>query len=73
MLNPNPSQERTLAYQLRFASLRNTGHGYAFPCDRQGAVALDALSERARDNYFFARAAVGLEFTFPQVVEVEAG
>ena len=59
-------------FQLRFASLFITGRGFAFPCDRQGRVALDLLSERARDNYFRARALVGRELSLP-AVEPAAG
>ena len=56
-------------YELRFASLFQSGRGYAFPCDAKGQVQLDELSERARANYLFARAVVGREFDTPVVVE----
>ena len=49
------------AFELRFTSLFNAGRALAFPCDAAGRVDLDALSERARSNYFYARA-VGREF-----------
>lgn len=52
-------------YELRFASLFDNGRGYAFECDDQGRVDLDALSERARLNYFYARTVVGREFSKP--------
>jgi hypothetical protein len=55
-------------YQLRFDSLFKQGRGLAFPCDGQGQVPLDHLSERARRNYLYARAVVGREFATPQVV-----
>jgi hypothetical protein len=54
-------------YELRFQSLFRVGRGYSFPCDASGTVDLDALSERARDNYFFARTAIGSEFAMPVV------
>jgi hypothetical protein len=54
-------------YELRFTSLFAEGRGLAFPCDREGHVLLDALSERARLNYFFARKAIGREFAMPAV------
>ena len=41
-------------YELRFESLFQSGRALAFPCDAQGGVRLDALSERARQNYLFA-------------------
>lgn len=53
-------------YELRFQSLFG-GRGYAFPCDPQGHVDLDELSERARHNYFYARTVVGREFAMPAV------
>jgi hypothetical protein len=53
------------AFEVRFASLYAPGRGYAFPCDRQGHVDLDALSERARINYLFARGMVGREIATP--------
>lgn len=56
------------AFQLRFESLFQQGRGMAFPCDSQGRVALDSLSERARSNYLYARAVVGREFATPTVV-----
>ena len=55
------------AYQLCFRSLFHSGRGYAFPCDPQGQVNLDRMSERARNNYFYARAMVGRELSAPAV------
>lgn len=55
-------------FQLRFRSLFNSGRGYAFPCDPKGQVDLDGLSDRARNNYLFARAMVGRELAVPDLV-----
>ena len=55
------------AYQLCFRSLFHSGRGYAFPCDNSGQVDLDHMSERARNNYFYARAMVGRELSPPAV------
>jgi hypothetical protein len=55
-------------FQLRFQSLFQQGRALAFPCDAQGHVPMDALSERARCNYLYARAVVGREFATPSVV-----
>ena len=55
------------AYEIRFQSLFNEGRALSFPCDAQGQVALDQLSERARDNYLYARAVVGREYAYPSV------
>jgi hypothetical protein len=55
-------------YEIRFQSLFKPGRALSFPCDAQGRVELDALSDRARDNYLYARAVVGREFAFPAVL-----
>lgn len=56
-----------MPYELRFESLLNSGRGFAFPCDECGVVNLDELSEKARNNYFFAHAEVGHDFAIPFV------
>lgn len=56
-------------FEIRFQSLFNEGCALVFPCDRRGRVDLDAVSERARNNYLFARAMVGREYAMPQVRE----
>ncbi len=55
------------AYEIRFQSLFNEGRALSFPCDAEGHVVLDSLSDRARDNYLYARAVVGREYAFPCV------
>jgi hypothetical protein len=55
------------SYEIRFPSLFRAGQALAFPCDRHGHVDLDALSERAKGNYLFARAMVGREYATPLV------
>jgi hypothetical protein len=64
-MNVNASMHS--GFELRFQSLFNHGRALAFPCDAAGRVELDALSERARANYFYARAVIGREFAFPAV------
>ncbi len=54
-------------YLLRFESLFHAGRGLSFPCDEHGLVALDQLSEQARENYLFARAVVGHEYATPVI------
>ena len=61
------TESSTSAYQLRFQSLFHSGRGFAFPCDPSGHVDLDGMSERARNNYFYARAMVGRELSAPAV------
>jgi hypothetical protein len=57
-------------YELRYDDLFVAGRGYAFPCDADGRVDLDALSERARINYQYARAVVGRHTSMPSVLQV---
>lgn len=54
-------------YELRFQPLAGAGSGYAFPCDAHGRVDLDRLSERARNDYLFARGMVGWAVDAPAV------
>lgn len=61
------------ACTLLFRSLFRAGRGFAFPCDLRGNVDMDALSERARNNYFYARAMIGRELTYPSVQKEEFG
>jgi hypothetical protein len=54
-------------FELRFQSLFHDGRALAFPCDAKGRVDMDALTERARHNYLYARTVVGREFATPAV------
>ena len=54
-------------FQLCFRSLFGHGRAFAFPCDNQGRVNMDALTERMRNNYLFARAMVGRELQVPAI------
>ena len=65
------SRSLNASYELRFKSLHQQGRGWVFPCDPNGNVDLDHMSERARNNYFFARALMGREVAFPSVQAVE--
>lgn len=65
------SPATTPAYELRFVSLFHAGRGFAFPCDAAGRVPLDQLSERARNNYFYARSVIGRDVARPAVLAVE--
>jgi hypothetical protein len=63
-----PSTTRTpTRFEVRFKSLFRDGVALAFPCDSNGRVDLDRLSEAAKGNYLFARAMVGREFACPAV------
>lgn len=61
------TQTVSTEFNLRFRSLFNHGRGFAFPCDAQGRVDMDLLSERARNNYLYARAMVGRDLSSPAV------
>jgi len=68
------SARRPSRYELRFAALFGTGRGYAFPCDADGNVDIDRLTDRARANYFYARTTIGREFCSPIMCNiVDAG
>jgi hypothetical protein len=62
----SPSHQAT-GYELRFRSLSAEGRVQAFPCDAEGHVDIDALSERTRLEYFYARTVIGREFSRPAV------
>ena len=55
------------AFVLRFDPLFGVGPALSFPCDATGRVDLDSLAERARSNYFYARAVIGRQFGMPAV------
>ncbi len=56
-------------YQLKYQSLKRLESVLVFPCDAQGRVEMNGLSERARNDYLFARAVVCFEFARPAVVQ----
>lgn len=58
---------KSASHEIRFQSLFNEGRALSFPCDAQGRVELDDLSDRARHNYLYARAVVGREYAHPCV------
>ena len=55
-------------YQIRFQSLKDEGMALEFPCDVDGRVELEALSDRNPNDSLFAPAVVGCEFGRPAVV-----
>lgn len=59
-------------FVVRFDFLSAPGRALAFPCDAGGRVDLDALSERARNDYLFARALVGRVLDRPRVCPLAA-
>ena len=61
------NSQSVIYYELHFLPLRRPDGGCAFPCDSEGHVDMDAMTERARNNYLFARALVGIEYHEPRV------
>jgi hypothetical protein len=55
------------SHELRYLSLFMSGRSLVFPCDAEGRVAMDMLSDRALKNYLYARVMVGREYSFPSV------
>jgi hypothetical protein len=70
MTAPPAVEPSRIRYELRFTSLSDRGRGYTFPCDAQGHVDIDALSDRVRTSYLFARAVVGNVLAAPTVSRV---
>jgi hypothetical protein len=64
------AQSASNCFQLSFRSLFNSGRGFAFPCDERGTVNMDGMSEKARNNYLFARAVVGRDLCPPAIEAV---
>ena len=67
-MRTDPLHPAGSAYYLFFGGLFPTVRSLLFPCDSRGRVEMDAMSERARDNYLFARAVVGCDYQPPVVV-----
>jgi hypothetical protein len=54
-------------FEIRYQSLFSPGRALSFPCDAQGHVQMDSLTDRARENYLYARAVVGREYAYPSI------
>jgi hypothetical protein len=65
------SMHSVAQFEIRFESLFHSGRALTFPCDAQGHVPMDELSEQARENYLYARAVVGREFASPVILRTE--
>lgn len=62
------SDDTRRLHELRFVSLFDSGRAVSVPCDAQGGVDLDTLSERMRISYLGARARIGRDFAYPIVL-----
>ncbi len=54
-------------YEMRYQPLFKYGTPLAFPCDAEGHVQMDSMSDRARNSYLYARVVVGREYAAPAV------
>ena len=61
-MSQTSSTPAATGFEIRFRSLLREGRSLTFPCDREGRVDLDTMSERARNDYFFACATVGRDY-----------
>lgn len=52
---------------LHYQSLSLAERSYDFPCDGEGHVQLDELTEPQRNDYFYARVVVGNSLAAPHV------
>lgn len=66
----DPAQSST--HLLHFEPLTAGDAGLDIPCDPCGRVGLDALGEKLRNDYFFARTLIGRLFARPTVRLVPA-
>ena len=66
-MNVPAATRSQVSYQLHYSALRDGRRGLDFPCDADGRVDIDALSEAARNDYFYARAVVGRDLDRPCV------
>jgi hypothetical protein len=57
--------------ELRFVHRNNDRRSLVFPCDAAGRVDLNALDERRRNQYLFARALRGRDYAFPVLASCE--
>lgn len=64
---PLSAAQSSARYELRFQSLFHSGRALAFPCDPQGEVHWDAMTDGARANFLRARNGVGREFASPAI------
>ncbi|MDQ7744787.1 hypothetical protein [Hydrogenophaga pseudoflava] len=67
-----PSPSSPCEHRLLFASLFHPGRGVAVPCDAQGEVHMDELTERLKNAYLGARALMGREYAYPVVEAVHS-
>jgi hypothetical protein len=68
MIRTNSHPHAPAVFKLHFPSLTRARAALSFPCDARGAVPLDTLSERTRNDYLYARALMGRDYGAPTVL-----
>ena len=58
-------------FYLIFSSVYDPGHRFAFPCNKEGEVNLNEITESMKLSYYYCKTLVGREFTHPEIVENE--
>jgi len=71
-MSQTSSTPAATGFEIKCRSLLREGRSLTFPCDSKGCVDLDALSERARNSYFFACATIGRAYALRVVKASEA-
>jgi len=61
-------RQAAATHYLFFSGLFPAVHSLAFPCDPEGHVNMDEMSDHARENYLFARTVVGCDYDVPVIV-----
>ena len=60
-------------YELCFRSLRDHREVLRFPCDAAGCADMDAMDRNTLNNYLYARALIGLDFSMVRVLTPPGG
>jgi hypothetical protein len=69
MTSEEQPARQTTYFELTFMPLHDGIAPLSFPCDAQGQVDMDELSERSLGRYLYARAMTGREYAAPTVTE----
>ncbi len=64
---PLAAAESLARYELRFQSLFHSGRALVFPCDCEGEVKWEAMTDGARANFLRAQGSVGREYAAPAI------
>ena len=66
-MNVQAAESSLHGFHLRFRHLQCNVRDCSVPCDAQGQVDLDRLSDDLRNRYFIARTLIGFSFAKPAV------